>query len=218
MSQPFQQFDEIARKAALGELSRDERDWLDAFLREHPERRADLDWDRAFHARLEEKVAEMPAMPGWEQTQRVMAASQAAVGVRPRSAREPALLDRLSNWLQSSFGWVVNVQAVAAALVIAQAAVIGMLVWEYRSHEYSEIRTGAQTDAQHGPVLRISFRDDIREAELRKALADIGGEIVGGPGQIGVYLIRVKNADLGAAAERLRATGLTVLVEVYEPK
>jgi adenylosuccinate synthase len=43
-------------------------------------------------------------------------------------------------------------------------------------------------------------------------LAEIGGEIVGGPGQIGIYLVRVKDVDLATAAQRLRASG-TVLFE-----
>ena len=123
-----------------------------------------------------------------------------------------------STQLAYTFGWVVNLQATAAALLIAQAAVIGMLAWDHRTHEVSDIRAGAQTELQRGPVLRVSFRDDVREGELRKALADIGGEIVGGPGQLGVYLVRVRDLDLKSAAERLRATGYTALVEIYEPK
>jgi hypothetical protein len=64
----------------------------------------------------------------------------------------------------------------------------------------------------------VSFRQDLREAELRRALADVGGEIVGGPGQIGVYLVRIKEGDLAAAAQRLRASGATELVEIVEAK
>ena len=60
----------------------------------------------------------------------------------------------------------------------------------------------------------MSFRQDVREAELRRALADVGGEIVGGPGRIGVYLVRIKEGDLEAAAQRLRAGGATELVEI----
>ena len=227
MSEPLHAFAELSRKAACGELTADERAALDAYLRDHPERRADLAWDRALQRRLDEKIDAMPAMPGWERTQQIMAAAAASAGPAVTAAtavtavtptRQPALLDRLSDWLQATFGWVVNLQALAAALVIAQAAVIGVLAWEHRANDVTEIRAGAPTDAQRGPVLRVSFRDDIREGELRKALADIGGEIVGGPGQLGVYLVRVRDLDLAPAADRLRATGLTALVEIYEPK
>jgi len=201
-------FAELSRKAATGGLSPAERDWLDAYLRDHPEKRSELEWDQAFAAKLEEKVAAMPATPGWDRTQQALRRTEAQ-----RAA--PGILDRLSEWLASTLGVPVNVQAIAAALILAQAGVIGLLAWQQRP-EYSEFRSGAQDGAPRGPLLRVSFRQDIREAELRKALADVGGEIVGGPGQLGIYLVRVTDGDLHAAAGRLRATGLTALVEIQE--
>jgi hypothetical protein len=211
-------FDELSRKAATGALSPAERDWLDAHLREHPEKRAELEWDQAFSAKLEEKVASMPTMPGWDRAERALRTAEDSRKADAAARRAPGILDRLSEWFASSFGLPINMQAIAAALVLAQAGVIGVLAWQQRDAEYSDVRAGAQDDAPRGPLLRVSFRQDIREADLRKALADIGGEIVGGPGQIGIYLIRVKDADLRAAAERLRATGLAALVEIHEPK
>jgi hypothetical protein len=202
-------FAELSRKAATGGLSAAEREWLEAHLREHPNKHAELEWDQAFAAKLEEKVAAMPAMPGWERTRRALRTASTA-------PRAPGVLDRLSEWLASTLGVPLNVQAIAAALILAQAGVIGLLAWQQRP-EYSEFRAGARDDAPRGPLLRVSFRQDIREADLRKALADVGGEIVGGPGQLGIYLVRVEDGDLRIAAERLRATGLTALVEIQEP-
>lgn len=220
------QFDEISRKAAAGTLSDEEREWLANYLREHPERRADFEWDAAFGARLEEKIAALPAMPGWERTERVLqeeerAASEAQAPPRVESAkraakRGPGLLDRLSDWLGSSLGFVFDAQMVAVALVLVQAGLIGVLAWQYEARDDSAIRAGTADPTPRGPLLRVSFRQDLREAELRRALADIGGEIVGGPGQIGVYVVRVREGDLRAAAQRLRASGTTELVEVVE--
>jgi hypothetical protein len=213
-----EEFDRLSRKAATETLTPEERRWLELFLRDHPNRRADLDWDQAFAGKLAEKVDAMPAMPGWERTERLLAAPSAIPARAAEPARSPGILDRLSDWLSSALGMTLNVQAIAAALVLVQAGVIGVLAWQYRDVEYSQVRTGTQNDVTRGPLLRVSFKQDVREADLRKALADIGGEIVGGPGQIGVYAVRVKDGDLGAAAERLRAGGLTELVEIYEPK
>ncbi|MEO7402159.1 MAG: hypothetical protein ABIU95_00655 [Burkholderiales bacterium] len=229
MSEPF---DELARKAALGDLTAAERAQLDAILREHPAKQSALEWDRAFRDQLAAKVESMPAMPGWDRTQQALAAAQLSTaqlsaakapsatrsGIAPPRVHPPGILDRLSDWFGSNFRVGVNMQAVAAALVLVQAGVIGVLAWQHRGIEYADERTGAATDVLRGPLLRVSFRPDVREAELRRALADIGGEIVGGPGQIGVYLVRVKDVELASAAERLRATGLTELVERYEAK
>jgi len=218
-------FEELSRKAALGTLDPAERDALEAQLLEHPGRRSDLEWDAAFSARLDEKIAAMPAMPGWERSARVLqdeqASSAAAAPTRERKGspvRAPGVLDRLSDWLASSLGFNLNAQAVAVALVVVQAGVIGMLAWQSRDTEDTQIRAGTQDPTPRGPLLRVSFRQDLREAELRGALAEVGAEIVGGPGQIGVYLLRIKGDDLAAAAQRLRASGTAELVEVVDGK
>ena len=207
------QFDELSRKAASGTLSADERAALDEALRQHPDRRFDLEWDAAIHAKLDEKIAAMPALPGWQRTERLLLAERAS-GDRARSTRKPALLDRFSEWLAETFGLAINAQAVAVALVLVQAGVIGLLAWQYNTSDEGAMRT-ATTDARpRGPLLRVSFKSDVREGDLRRALAAVGGEIVGGPGQLGVYLVRIKDGSLAAAARRLRDTGTTELVEV----
>jgi hypothetical protein len=217
------QFDDLVRKAALGTLTADEQSRLDTHLRDHPERRADLAWDHAFAEQLEAKVAAMPAMPGWERTEQLLQTGQAA-SIAPGDARStaggrargPGLLDRLSDWL-ASFGLTVNTQAFALALLLVQAGVIGLFAWQHSQEtEFSQTRAGTADPTPHGPLLRVSFRPDLRESDLRRALAEVGGEIVGGPGQIGIYLVRVKDGDLGAAAQRLRAGGATELVELVE--
>jgi hypothetical protein len=215
------QFDDLSRKAACSTLSADERARLDETLRQHPARRFDLEWDAALHAKLDEKVAAMPALPGWDRTEQLLLAQRASSdaaqesqAVGARVARRPGLLDRLSEWLAASIGLVINAQAVAVVLVLAQAGVIGLLTWQYSMPEEGAMRT-ATTDAKpRGPLLRVSFRSDVREGDLRRALAAVGGEIVGGPGQLGVYLVRIKDGPLGAAAQNLRDSGTTELVEV----
>lgn len=212
------QFDEISRKAAAGTLTDEEREWLATYLREHPERRFDHEWDAAFVAGLDEKIAAMPAMPGWERTEHMLQAETRArvPPAKGMAVRNPGLLDRLADWVASSWGFAINTQAVAVALVLVQAGAIGVLAWQYEARDDSTIRAGTADPTARGPLLRVSFRQDLREAELRRALADIGGEIVGGPGQIGVYLVRVREGDLRAAAQRLRTGGTAELVEVVE--
>jgi hypothetical protein len=218
-------FDELSRKAATGTLTAPEREWLEAHLLEHPGQRADLEWDAAFSAQLEDKIAAMPALPGWERTTRVLQDEQAPSAIttttreaKPSIVRGPGVLDRLSDWLASSLGFNLNAQAIAVALVVMQAGVIGLLAWQSPDTEHNQIRAGTQDPTPRGPLLRVSFRQDLREAELRRALTDVGAEIVGGPGQIGVYLLRIKEGDLAAAAQRLRASGTTELVEIVDGK
>ncbi len=220
-------FDALSRKAATRELNPAEREALEQFLSEHPNRRADLDWDQAFSAKLEAKVAEMPAMPGWERTQLALEAEQQAQSksqvqalkqrARPVASRAPGILDRFSDWLASVLGFGLNTQALALGLIVAQVGVIGLLLSQPREPAYSDNRRAIADATPRGPQLPVSFRQDRSEAELRPALAEIGGEIVGGPGQIGIYLIRIRDADLQRAAQRLRQSGATELVELVAP-
>jgi hypothetical protein len=232
-------FHELSRKAAAGTLNLSERDELDTELRRHPERFIELEWDTAFAAQLERKIDQMPAMPGWEHTHRALqaeAAAEAHAGTAPGAsaatalgapagsvsaarsapgpqARGPGVLDRLSGWISSSFGFAFNAQALALALVLVQAGVIGLLAWQVADTGHEALRGGPQDATPRGALLRVSFRDDVREGDLRRALSDAGAEIVGGPGQIGVYLVRVRDGELEAAAQRLRDSGTTTLVE-----
>jgi hypothetical protein len=200
-------FDELSRKAAAGTLAPDERAWLDAYLHEHPERRVDAEWDEAFGRQLERKVASMPPLPGWERTQRILDGER-------RPAAAPGLLDRVSAWLAQTLGVRFDAQAAAVALVLVQAVAIGVLAWPAREASDDRMRGGPQDATPRGPLLRVSFRDDVREADLRRVVAGAGAEIVGGPGQIGVYLLRVREGDVNAAATRLQQSGITTVVEV----
>jgi hypothetical protein len=206
------ELDELSRRAARGELDPAEHERFETLLRVDPQARAQAEWDAAFTTKLAEKVDALPPMPGWARAERALQAARRAERARP------GLLDRISDWMSERLGWAVNVQAVAAALVLAQAGVIGLLALQQRAPEYSDIRSGAQGEAPTGPLLRVSFRPDLPESGLRQALAEVGGEIVGGPGQLGVYLVRIREGDLAAAAERLRTTGTTQLVEIVDVK
>lgn len=200
-------FEELSRLAAAGALAAADREWLEAYLREHADHRVDLDWDAAFADALHEEVAHMPARPGWERTADILNAEATP-------ARLAGVLDRLSQWLNESLGLTLNVQALAVALVVIQAGVIAVLALPSPDGSEERVRGTTQNPIPTGPLLRVSFRPDLTEARLRQTLADVGGEIVGGPGQLGVYLVRVKEGDLSAAADRLRASGVTELVEV----
>ncbi len=223
-------FDELSRKAATGTLSEEERAPLDEALKQQPQRRFDLEWDVALCARLDEKISAMPALPGWERTEKMLLAERARVDRarasrdagprparnRPSAAGKPGLLDRFSEWLASSFGLAINAQAAAVALVLVQAGVIGLLAWQAGTSDDGAMRSVTADATPRGPLLRVAFRSDVRESDLRRALAAVNGEIVGGPGQLGVYLVRIKDGSLDAAARQLRASGTAELVEVVK--
>jgi hypothetical protein len=204
-------FEELSRRAATGRLSEAEQEALAAHLRAHPELVHERDWDVVMAEKLEQKIAAMPELPGWERT-------AATLRTEEPSIRPSAILDRLAQWLSQTLGLSFNLQAVAVALVVLQAGVIGIFAWQLQDRPYSDVRGTVEEPIPRGALLRVSFRKDVRESDMRKALAEINGEIVAGPGQLGIYLVRIKDGKLATAAGRLKALGITELVETVERK
>jgi hypothetical protein len=64
--------------------------------------------------------------------------------------------------------------------------------------------TTFQSPAGAGSQLRVVLADDMTLGELRALLAERGMELVGGPGERGVYTLAVRS-DAAAALAALRA-------------
>jgi hypothetical protein len=96
----------------------------------------------------------------------------------------------------TSSKWLKPALAIAASLMVVQT--IGLFVLFNNGPAADSIRTlagGAATS--QGATLQVTFKPATTEAQMRASLALIDGEIIGGPGVIGVYTIRTKKG-LGA--------------------
>ena len=107
---------------------------------------------------------------------------------------------RLHAWLESPRKFPVPV-GLAAAVVLAQAAIIGALL----SHPPSEhvAPLSASTSAGYA-LLQITFKPQATEIRIRSLLASVQGDLVAGPGALGVYVVRVPDGQGPAAVAKLR--------------
>jgi len=102
--------------------------------------------------------------------------------------------------------WWVPVAAAAAVLVIAVQGV--MLMNLPPAHDTGIVPLGAE---QAAGVIQLRFHATASEAEIRAALQSVDAVLVGGPGALGIYYIRLRGADgtdparVAAAVEKLRA-------------
>jgi hypothetical protein len=109
-------------------------------------------------------------------------------------------------------GWI---PARAAAAVVAAAGAGALAMWlgsRVLSQEpvYHTAAAPAEVaaSAQPGLAIDVVFRPDATAERIRAALRAIGGEIVSGPTQLGVYHVRLSpSADASAAAQALRGEG-----------
>jgi anti-sigma factor RsiW len=174
---------------AAGTLAPEARAGVERLLAESPAARAELEWLRAIRRDLPATL-EIPAGDlGRARLMQRIAVERAG----PKVVELPRRRER-PRWLAPAF-------ALAASLLLAQGLVIGYLVHE---REASLAPLGG-TPATGGDLLQVTFRPDAAERDIRGLLGSIEAELVGGPGALGHYTVRVPAGRADAAAERLRA-------------
>ncbi len=170
-------------------------------------------WARSLQQRLQEDVAAVSSEVGLERAlQRIRAErpqAAPAAGVSP--------WQRARDWLSSLVPQPMRgpVLASALAVVALQGVVIASLMSERDA--WDTIR-GAKPSviAESGPYLKVNFKADAREAEMRLLLIGVQGSLAAGPGQLGDYYVRIPKAQLAAATAQLQASAVVEGVSVVD--
>ncbi len=69
---------------------------------------------------------------------------------------------------------------------------------------------------KYDAFIRVSFRQDTRESDLRTLLRSIHAEVVAGPSQIGDYFLLVSNPEAQAALATLKSSSSIESVEIVD--
>ena len=208
-------FDELLPFYVNGTLPAADREWVDNYLREHPTSRAELQWYESLQTRLRDDVPAVSSEIGLERAlQRIR-----TEGPKPALARRaaaPTALERLRDWFASIVPQTVLRPAFAGALAVValQAAVIATLVIE--RDESSELRAIQPTVVDKGPYLKVNFKADAREADIRMLLVEVHGSLAAGPGQLGDYYVRVPESQVAATSQKLATSVIVDAVSVVD--
>lgn len=184
--------------------------------------------DPADRARVEAWLAREPAMARQlelireEQQASVVANEAVAVPerIRPQNVANRAVSDTASpvSWLsgiagaigdffrQPTAGAVRWAAAAVAAIILAQAVVIGSNVWS-PTPGY-ETASGPKSTAQDGLIVLVTFKETATIQDITKALAAIDAAIIDGPRAGGLYRVRLSNAKLEGPAATARIEAL----------
>lgn len=92
--------------------------------------------------------------------------------------------------------WWQPALAAAAVIIVVQAAVLMNLL----SQPEPIVPLGGP--AAEGVVLQVRFHPEASEVQIRALLQQVRGNIVGGPGALGVYRLRLDDMAGDAAVER----------------
>jgi hypothetical protein len=210
-------FDELLPFYVNGTLPEADRAWVDDWLHEHPHARAELHWARSLQTRLQEDVPAVSSEVGMERALRRIRTE----GPKPQQARraaKPSLLERVGEWVASVVPQPMLKPAFAGAvaLVALQAVAIVHLLGE-REDDVNQIRAlKGSSVVDKGPYLRLNFKAEAREADIRMLLVEINGSLAAGPGQLGDYYVRVPASQAAAVAEKAKANGIVDSVAVVD--
>lgn len=209
-------FAELAPWHVNGTLSEADQSWVDAYVRDHPAAAAQLEWYRSLQAKIKSDVPDVSPDVGLDRLLDRVRVEKRRVAMRRTHRTIDRVLDPIKGFVASLFLRPAYAYA-AAALVVVQAGVIGTLVVDQRKteQEYSEYRSIATVPAI-GPTLRVSFKPDAKESDIRSALVDINGTLVGGPGQLGQYVVRVPANRVNSAAAALQSNPAVEAVEIAQ--
>ena len=106
-------------------------------------------------------------------------------------------------WFTRGFQWSPAL-AVACGLVVVQFAVMSQ-IWPLHGEEGAyALQRAAAARAANSVYLRVAFKPDTTEAELRESIRLAQGEIVAGPSQLGEYYLMVAKADAPGALASLQ--------------
>ncbi len=218
-NQQKQQFHQWLFLYVNGRLGETERDWMTKYIAAHPEARAEVQIEHALRENLRE---ELPIFAQDEGLAQFMIRLHAETNASKKMTFL-ASLQAFSHRLQETLSHysITPAWAVTATLLIAQAGVIGVLLLNPAMREVSgsnsvEWRSVGEKAITQGPVLQITFKPTATEEEIRLLLVKISGSIVGGPGQLGNYFIKVPNGNLEAAEKQVRTSSIVESAQILE--
>lgn len=212
-------FDELLPFYVNGSLSEADRGIVEDYLREHPKAAAELHWYQSLQQKLQDDAPAVSSEVGLERAlHRIRTEGPAPAGARKVAG--PSWSDKLRDFFATLLPQPVLRPALAGALAVValQAAVIGGLLSEGEGEDASELRAVPQASiGEQGPYLKVNFKPDAREADIRMLLVEVHGDLAAGPGQLGDYYVRVADAQqLAAVSSKLSASSIVDAVSVVD--
>jgi len=194
-------FDELAPFYVNGTLGDDDRSWCDAYLKQHPDAKSELDWYRSLSKRIQDNAPSVPATIGL---------SKAMTLIR---GDRPTFAERVNGFFANFLGLKPALALAGIALIAVQGGVI-LQMHNAAEEDATQIRALRASTVVDGPMLKINFAPDAKEADIRHVLMSVQGRLAGGPGQLGDYFVIVPAGKEAALAEKLKGETIVQAVSL----
>ena len=216
-----QQLEALLPAFVNGTASTTERQFVKAMLAQSAQARAALAWHEALAEKIINDVQSAPADVGWAQL-------QARVCTTSRLASPPRQTKGWQQTLQKIWRAIepfmphklLSGPALGGVCAGLMAVVLGQAFWLSQSQntpDYADVRgvratgndTQSGTSAVSSRYVRLNFKEQISERDMRLLLIRTGASIVSGPGQLGDYIVGVPAAEIEQALRQFRDSQLT---------
>lgn len=160
-------------------LSHGDRTWVEAYLEANPAARAELEFEELVSRQATAGMEAVPPNVGLDRLMQLVGEEQRAA-TKHRLARPKFLGVDLR-----AVGALFTAKRVAWAMTLVVALQVGFM------HQLSRdaVETGQYRSIAGAPgqVLKVQFRQDATERQIRSLLLAEGARITGGPNQLGEY-------------------------------
>jgi hypothetical protein len=206
-SDDAERFTELLPWYLNGTLSDSERHWVERYMQAHPNAQSEYEWLRTIKDDVQENSPTASDDKGLAET-----LARIRAEVPSRRLHKLGWLARLGEAIaprrMTPLGYA------ALALIAGQAALL-IHFKQLLSERYSEVReVRVDNDLQEGRLVRLTFNANAREEDIRLALAQVGGRIVGGPGRLGDYYVHIESAVDEAIVKLTAAPAVEAVVRV----
>jgi anti-sigma factor RsiW len=186
-----------------GTLDENDHGKLESHLARWPHLHAEAAWLRRLREQVREPLYDNMVQPSDSAGLEILMArihaerSGKVLPLRPARVHGAAAAPR---WFPAAVG-------LAASVILAQALVLGWLIGQPGEGALAPL---SGSTAASGTLLQLTFKPSATEARMRQALAAVQGELVSGPGALGVYTVRVPEGQGLAALQKLQGDHTTV--------
>ena len=195
-----ERFAELLPWYVNGSIGAADRAWVDSYLTDHPDARAELAWYQSLQKRIQETVPAVPSTIGLTKAMNLIRGDR------------PTLAERISAFF-GDFALRPAVTFALLGIVIVQGGVVANLMGRSNDDEIAMRAMHAQT-VEEGPLVKVNFAPDARESDIRLLLVSVQGTLAGGPGQLGDYYVRVPAGKEEQAVTKLRGKAIVQAVEL----
>ncbi len=199
-------FESQAPAYVAGALNVQDKAWIEQFIARDNAAQQSLHWHRAFATRVHEQANAVDATAGLS---KALAHIQALPKPITQTATSSSFISKVLNWLFSG-GPRLTPAFVALALTTAVTSL--MVITREASLEHAMVRSIKQ-GALDGPLLRVNFRSNATEADMRTLLVEQGALVVG-PTRLGDWFIKVAPDRVNALRDALKGNKLVTAADV----